>query len=282
MGPSNAVPFDMAPDILPFDSEGGDFLYGSDQRLFVLTGTQTTLQVGTARPCGQIENAAISGVAVIYSEIVAAGYSGDGNADCPNFGDAVDWYVSITDFNGTVRQVARGTYAVPPGSDTASAAPDVAIAAGAYGFSRPDKGGKSAVVEVHLLDDDTQIFHSDPFHLPVQILRGAERLVIIGPGPVAVGDSNDTLSIWSATDWQPLEAIGLTSGAVALSPDGQTLAFAGCLSPTQCTFLNMLSTNGDSGISLPATATSVSTVWGPTPPSPRRSGSQPRPTEGPT
>lgn len=269
--PSNAsqvVPFDMPPDTLPFDSDSGNFLYGADQGLFVMTAKQTPFQVGTARPCGEIRQAAISGGRVIYSEMVPAGYRGDGNAGCPTFGLTVDWFVSIADFSGVAHQVANGNVAVTnenmaatPGAVPAEYVPSVAITDTTYGFSRPDKSGTSAVVEVHLLGDDSPIFHSDPFQIPVQLLLGDGRLVVVATGPV-VDDAAAPQSVWSTTNWQPFGTVGHATGAVALSRDGRRLAFTSC-SKVGCPSVETIAPDLHWGMALPVAATFVSVDSGP-------------------
>lgn len=202
-------------------------------------------------------------VNVIYSEIVPAGYSGDGSAGCPNFGDTVDWYVSITDFTGLTHQVASGTYAVPPGAGPASATPSVAITDVTYGFSRPDWTGESGLVEVHFLAGDTLVFRSEALILPAQVNLSYGRLVVVSSGPAAANRVDGPLSVWSTTDWSlPLDAIGLTSGAVALSRDGQSLAFAGC-DKVGCNSLETFAPGVHWGIQLPIPATFVSVDSGP-------------------
>jgi hypothetical protein len=228
---TNTVTAALPPDTLPLDADGDNFLYASAGGLYALASNQTPLtpiQVATARPCGLIETASLSGTDVIYSEVVPPGYSGDGSADCPGFGDAVDWYVSITDFVGATRQIASGRYADPQ-IEPAIAAPDVAIANGTYAFSRPDPSGTAAVVEVHRLVDDTRQYKSVALAVTVEVRLGDGRLVVVSPGPAPRDSLDDMLLVWSTTDWShSLDPAGLAFGAVALSRDGRRLVFAGC------------------------------------------------------
>ena len=254
----------LPPDALPLDADGDNFLYASAGGLYVVSSNQTpltTIQVATALPCGQFEKASLSGTDVIYSELVPAGYSGDGSEGCPGFGDAVDWYVSITDFRGVSRQVNGGTY-VDPQIGAATAAPDVAIANGLYAFSRPDRFGKSAVVEVHRLVDDSQQYESVALALPVHVRLGEGRLVVVSSGPAPADSLFGTTSVWSTEDWaQPLGAVGLAFGPVALSRDGRRLVFAGCErdgDKSKCDSLETLAPGIHWARQLPTPATFVS------------------------
>jgi hypothetical protein len=249
----------MPPDANPFDSDGGNLLFGtSDTSLYLFTPLQSTVLVADHRPCGQIKQAAIAGMRIIYSEIVPSGYQGDGSSGCPNFDESVDWHVSIRDIGQGSREVASGTYSISPGAGPADAAPAVAIGEVAYGFSRPDWSGTSSVVEVHLLNDDGELFQSDPFHLPVQLQLGDGRLVVAS-GPATADVQDGLLSVWSTTDWsRPLDPIGLTSGVVALSRDGQRLSFASC-GKSDCNSLETLEPGGgwEMGLSSPASSISI-------------------------
>ena len=262
---SDMVTAALPPDTLPLDADGGNFLYATAGRLYVLASNQTPLtpiQLATARPCGQIEKGSLSGTDVIYSEIVPAGYSGDGSEGCPGFGGTVDWDVSITDFVGVTHQIASGTYAFPASIGPAAPVPDVAIANGTYGFSRPDGSGKSAVVEIRRLADDAVQYKSVALTLPLQLRLGDRRLVVVSSGPAPRDGLDDMLLVWSTTDWShSLDPAGLAFGPVAVSRDGRRLVFAGCEQDgdkRKCDSLETFEPDGHRSKQLPTPATFVS------------------------
>jgi hypothetical protein len=216
---NQTIEYDLPMDALPLDADGRNFLYTSGRDLFVLAPKQNTFHVATAPVCGQIEQAAISGNEVIYSEMVPAGYAGDGSEGCPNFGDAVDWRVSIVDFaGGTSHEVAKGTSAVPPGAGPAGAVPSVAITEFTYSFSRPDWSGKAASVEVRTLAGDELVPQSDPLLTPVQVHLGNSRLSVVSPGFSADQNQPSSYTLMATRNWSvPLQSIGLSGSRPASS-----------------------------------------------------------------
>ena len=267
---SETVTAALPPDTLPLDADGGNFLYATAGRLYVLAWgqtPQTPIQVATARPCAQIDKASLSGTDVIYSQIVPAGDAPGGRGTCPSLADAVNWYVSITNFSGVGRLVASGTSAGQPPDGVAASTPDVAIADAMYAFSRTDSSGTSTVVEVHRLIDDSLQYKSVALALPVQVRLGDGRLVVVSPGPAPVDGLAGTTSVLSTDDWtQPLVPFGLTAGPAALSRDGRRLAFSSCEpdgDKLKCDLLETFAPGIHWGIQLPIAATFVCAGSGP-------------------
>jgi hypothetical protein len=254
------VGYDMPTDTLPLDADGDKFLYTSGPDLFVLALKQNTFQVASARPCGQIEQAALSGAEVIFSEMVPHGYSGDGSEGCPTYEDAVDWYVHLYDYTtGLGLDIASGTSQVPPGAGPAQAVPSVAITASTYAFSRPDPTGKTAVVEVRTVAGGELAFQSEPVFTPVQVHLGVSRLAVVAPGFASNQDPQSWYSLMVTQDFSgPLQFVGLTSGIVSLSRDGRRVAYAGCVDGAQCLTVKTLEGDAQSSRAISTPATSVS------------------------
>ncbi|HEX7490809.1 MAG TPA: hypothetical protein VF337_03790 [Candidatus Limnocylindrales bacterium] len=266
VNPADRIAYDVPSDTYPIDADGETFLFSTnDTSLFVLTPSRSPIRVATPRPCGQIEQAAISGMQVIYSEIVPYGYYGDARYGCPaNFEDTVDWYVSIVGTTGGSRVIDSGNYSIAADAGVADAgpadaAPRVAITDLTYAFSRPNPTGESAAVEVHRLADDKRLFNSASLLTPVQVRLGGDQLVAVSPGPAWADRPDGALSVLTTTDWAtPMQVVSHTSGLFALSRDGKRLAFAGCNGDAQCGTLEAIDPGVHWGLGLDSPATSLS------------------------
>ena len=228
---NNAMNMTLGAGVNPMDADGADLLYGLGNDLFIANAaTQSEpVHVATGRPCGWVTQAAMSDVGVIYAEVVPPGAPGDASATCPDFYATAEWHVTIVDRSTrTAREVGSGTYSGLGQAGPAEAAPAVDIAESVYSFSRPEREGHRAVVEVHDLGQDKRFYASDPLAIPMQIELADSRLT------VSVPSSDDSTLVGQrvvlATDsWgSPLTQTAITMGPVSLSRDGRRLAFSSC------------------------------------------------------
>lgn len=253
----------LGSNVVPMSAYRANLLYKSGDNLFLAnpTTSSTSQWIASVGHCGRITQAAMNASLVIFAQVAPTGSPQDAAAACPKWGPVAAWNVTIADvFSHETNQIASGTIVSSVAAWAQDVGPRVAIADGAYAFSRPDPASGLAVVEVRSWPEDLVLFRSDPLPGLTQLLLGDNRLVVVeDPTSYAGYDSpGGQQAVLSTGDWaEPLAWVGYSNGIVSLSRDGDRLAFASCDSGSKCQTIRLFGGTSPQEVTLPLGAGSV-------------------------
>ena len=219
-------------------------------------------------PCVSLGGAALNATQTVLSEIASAGSFAKNAAHCPDWGSLQDWRVILVDVvSGASQIVASGTVQADAKSLTFEA-PHVSIANNVYAFSRPDRSGDLASIEVYALPGDRLLARSVGLTGVAQVSIGDAKLAVVAALMPIVGDSvagTEETVYWTDSWDSPLAPLGDTSGPLALSRDGSQLAFASCPAKSKglCDRVFVLGQSSSWSYNLPSRAFALAADGGP-------------------
>ena len=250
----------LGSSVVPMAAYAGNLLYSSGDELYLANPKKSGAPraIVHAATCARMIQAAMNASIAIYAEIGPAAAAQSTSRGCWNWTSSVDWSISTVDLmSRETHEIASGTFA---SSDAAWRQPtgiSVAIADQVYAFSRRDPDADLATVEVRTLSQDKLIYSSDPLAGISQVEVADNRLVVVASPDPTVGRP-DRRAVLDTDTWdEPLAVVGYTTGSVALSRDGNQLAFTSCNPATACATITLLGGQQPQQLALPLEAESV-------------------------